>query len=164
MARTPIDMRPAVAQWLIRARASRGDAYTAARFLDELRAATGSAPDRATYAQWESGAVTPKEASLAPVVAFWAERGIAAPQPDKPVLSYEERHLALLAEANTIADRQATAAEQHVVLLAAILDRMTTPSGEPRVAPEMVRDAQEWAAQVLAQSPLPRHAPVARSE
>lgn len=112
MSRTPIEDRPALAQWLIRARASRGDDYTAEVFLGELRAEAGTAPNIATYRQWESGATTPKAVTLAPVIAFWTARGVTPPSTTSgPPPSLEER--AVLA-----AERQAAAMELHVALLA----------------------------------------------
>jgi hypothetical protein len=79
MARVPVDQRPPIAQWLIRARESRGPGYTVDRFLAELAAEEGHAPSRSNYAQWESGAVTPRDANLAPVIAFWGHRDVPPP-------------------------------------------------------------------------------------
>lgn len=84
MARTPIEERPATAQWLIRARDSQG--WTADRFLEQLAEAGVKAPHRSNYAQWESGKVTPEPASLEPILAFYGELGVeppsAAPAPE----------------------------------------------------------------------------------
>lgn len=109
MARVPAGDRPLTSRWLIE---SRGE-MSARRFLDEMRAATDWAPNLANYAQWESGAVTPKDANLGRVIAFHVSRGVRAPDftPPAPAVSPEDRMLAaVLAQAAAI---QALADELH---------------------------------------------------
>ena len=79
MSRVPDDLRPATAQWLIEARSDAG--FTNAKdFLAAVKEAEGSAPSYSTYAQWESGSVTPRKVSLAPIRRFHAARQ-PAPEP-----------------------------------------------------------------------------------
>lgn len=149
MARTPVTDRPAISQWLIRARESHG--MTQPDFLAALRAETGSMPDPATYSQWESGRRTPKDASLAPVVAFWGARGVAPlayePAPSAP--SLEER--AVIA-----AERQADAAEAQVELLSQLVAHLT---GETPVAPGTSERVAAFLAGVAARSRQPADPP-----
>jgi hypothetical protein len=106
MARVPLDQRTPLAQWLIRARASQGESYTVDRFLAELRGEAGSAPSRSNYAQWESGAVTPRESNLEPVIRFWAKRGLIGPEGPAQVV---ENELAAAIRAQTAAIQENTA-------------------------------------------------------
>lgn len=77
-----IDERGPIAAWLIRARAQFREpnaerTWTVADFLKELKADTGWAPTRTTYARWESGATRPEPENLRRVEAFYAKRGVA---------------------------------------------------------------------------------------
>jgi hypothetical protein len=80
-----IDERGPIAAWLIRARAGFSDpeadhTWTADEFLVALKAEATKAPARTTYARWESGAARPSDRSLAPIIAFYAERKVAGPE------------------------------------------------------------------------------------
>jgi hypothetical protein len=85
MARDPIENRPPISQRLIRAREAAG--FTNAKaFLAAVKASQGKAPSYSSYAQWESGEVTPRTISLKPVWAFHetreaAEKPAVAPEP-----------------------------------------------------------------------------------
>ncbi len=116
MARVPIEARPALAQWLIRARGE----MTQDAFLEALRAETGSAPNTATYRGWESGRLTPRASNIAPIVAFWERRG--APGPDAAPAS--SLSLSLDDRAVLAAERQAAAAERQTEALLAVIERM----------------------------------------
>ena len=165
MARTPIDQRPAIAQWLIRTREAHG--LTASGFLSALGE---GGPNYATYAQWESGATTPKPASLERVYRYWEGRGVPRfiEQAKMPALSYEERHLALLAEANAIGARSAAAAERQALaleaLLASMARRTTGSEAPPELAAALLTADSEWARLVDVASQLPRHAPASSTD
>jgi hypothetical protein len=103
MARVPIDQRTPIAQWLIRARQSQGEGYTVDRFLDELTREVGQAPSRSNYAQWESGAVTPRQSNLDPVIRFWEARGVAGPGA-APAPTVDPLIAALAAQTKAITD------------------------------------------------------------
>lgn len=80
-----IDERGPIAAWLIRSRAlfrvlDADHTWTADEFLAALARETGHAPARTTYARWESGAARPEGSSLAPIIAFYAGRGVAGPE------------------------------------------------------------------------------------
>lgn len=115
MARTPTTQRPEISRWLIATREAHG--LTATAFLSALGE---GAPNYSTYAQWESGRTTPKASSLEPVFRYWEERGVPrfTAQPARPILSVEERQLALLERQVEAQERQAAAMELHVRLLA----------------------------------------------
>ena len=89
--RKGIEERGPIAAWLITSRGSFREpgadrSWTVEQFLTTLKAETGWAPTRTTYARWESGAVRPDTDNLQRVQAFYASRGIEphdqpAPQP-----------------------------------------------------------------------------------
>ena len=112
MARVPIEQRTSTAQWLIRARESQDTPearYTVERFLVDLEAKSGAAPDRSTYAQCESGRVTPRPSSLEPLIQFWASLGVAGPEAEtQPVDSVAAaiREQTEAIKANTEATRE----------------------------------------------------------
>lgn len=152
MSRVPIDDRPAISQWLIRARMTQGGDYTVERFLADLEAESGGAPNRATYARWESGAVTPKDTSLVPVFAFWSARGIAAPGPsgEPGALSLEERQLA-------VQIRLADAAEEANRIARAQLEIMRLLLPTEKSDEALAAIGRAWAAPLLARTPQPDH-------
>jgi transcriptional regulator with XRE-family HTH domain len=112
MARVPTSDRTPLAQWLIRARESQG--ITADAFLAQLAAEAGSAPSRPNYAQWESGAVTPRQSNLEPVIRFWAARGINGPDAKAPTA---DDSLAAAIRDQSQAIRENTAAVQQLLAL-----------------------------------------------
>lgn len=84
-----IDERGPIAAWLIRSRAQFREpnaqrAWTVDDFLTALKADTGWAPVRTTYARWESGATRPEPENLRRVEAFYAARGIGPEAPPEP--------------------------------------------------------------------------------
>lgn len=86
--RRGIDERGEIAAWLIRSRALFREpgakrAWTVDQFLDALKAETGWAPVRTTYARWESGAARPEPDNLQRVVDFYAARDVAGPEGPK---------------------------------------------------------------------------------
>jgi transcriptional regulator with XRE-family HTH domain len=77
-----IDERGPIAAWLIRSRAQFREpnaerTWTVTDFLKALKAETGWAPTRTTYARWESGATRPEPENLRRVESFYVARGIA---------------------------------------------------------------------------------------
>lgn len=108
-----------LATTLRRARKAAGFSNAKA-FLEALRAAEGTAPSYSTYAQWESGEVTPRDESLVPVRRYHEGRGTwveAESAPDLPTaLLALARELAALREerqalAGRVADLEAQVAE-----------------------------------------------------
>lgn len=75
-------------------------------FLAAVKASEGSAPSYSSYAQWESGSVTPRKTSLAPIRRYHAKRlaamGQTAPEPTTateppdPVVAAIDRQTAML--------------------------------------------------------------------
>jgi|NGEPerStandDraft_6_1074524.scaffolds.fasta_scaffold09481_2 hypothetical protein len=98
MARVPASDRPAVSRWLIEARGQ----TSARKFVDEMRTATGWAPNLANYAQWESGAATPKEANLARVIAYQTSRGVARPDFTPPAPAVDPMIVAMNRQTDAI--------------------------------------------------------------
>lgn len=151
MAKTPIQDRPPLAQWLIRSREQLD--LTAEAFLAELRAEGGRTPHRSNYAQWESGKVTPEPASLQPLVDFYAARGIGGPAEHRPAADQPAPDLATallaLAESN-----RAMAAE-----LAALREERRESAARLEA---MERAIQQLAGRVAAAADATSAAPPAR--
>ena len=125
MARTPIADRPALAQWLIRARGTAK--MTAPAFLAALQAEGHKAPHPSNYAQWESGVVTPEETSLAPIIEFWAARKVAGPAVADPGPTLAAALMALAQELGAVREER-TALAARVDQLEAMV-RALVPAG-----------------------------------
>jgi transcriptional regulator with XRE-family HTH domain len=106
--RRGIDERGPIAAWLIRSRARFSEPgatrqWTVDQFLAALKAESGYAPTRTTYARWESGAVRPEPENLQRVVDFYTARGVSGPdEPPQATETGDPVAAALLAQTEAI--------------------------------------------------------------
>lgn len=101
MSRNPVENRPSTAQWLIRSREAAGFTNAEA-FLAAVKKAEGAAPSYSTYAQWESGEVTPRTATIAPIVRYHAAREATSKPPAPPEPPPDPLATAIIAQAKAI--------------------------------------------------------------
>jgi hypothetical protein len=130
-------MAAPIASWLretreAQRRPSDGQPWSQDDFLEALEADTGWRLHRPNYSGYETGRSTPSPATLARLVAFWAGRGVAAPDfnaPPEPVPTFEDRILLEMRLAREATERQTR-------VLATILSRLggLTPADEELVA------------------------------
>lgn len=136
MSRAPIESRPSTAQWLIAAREAAG--FTnAPDFLAAVKEAEGKAPSYSTYAQWESGSVTPRRSSLKVIERYHAAHGAETSKAPAPAPDLATALLALVTELGALREERTTLArqvEQLQATVALLAERVLDPAETPAPA------------------------------
>lgn len=136
--------RSRASQWL---REQRGD-ISQDKLAADITRTTGWTITRDRYSKYESGSLPFGKAVLGHFIDYWEAKGRPGPDltPPAPELSYEERHLALLEEANAIARERL---EQERVISSALMALLRQGSGRP----DLVEQARAFA-ESLGRTPL----------